>query len=132
MPRMPTSVLLIEDDATIRVPLAELLMREGYEAFGVANGREALDWLQQHDRPSLILLDLMMPVMSGVQFLAARRNTPLAEIPVVVLTAWISRCQDNVRRDVDGVLAKPIDTDKLVAIVARYCSAAPNQSNEIR
>ncbi len=125
---MPRSVLLVEDDDAIRESLSEFLTREGYQTFTARNGRDALTWLAANDRPGVILLDLMMPVTNGMQFLTVRgRDTALRDIPVVVMTAWVNRWKDAVRDDVDGVLAKPIDSEKLLAIVSRYCELAGAQ-----
>ena len=118
---LPLSVLLVEDDEGIRTPLAQFLEGEGYRVALAENGREALDWLKEHDAPGLILLDLMMPVMSGGEFLNARRSSvAFREIPVVLLTAWLHRWPESAYTT-DGTLPKPIDTDKLLAIVSRYC-----------
>jgi CheY-like chemotaxis protein len=91
----------------------------------VRDGQEALDQLlSRAERPAVIFLDLMMPRMSGVQFLTARRRDPsLRDIPVIVLTAWTNRMVTEYAPDVDGVLSKPFDSDKLLAIVSRYCDA---------
>ena len=63
----------------------------------------------------------MMPVMGGAEFLAARRRSlTFREIPVVLLTAWLHRWP-QLSDSTDGALAKPIDTEKLLVIVSRYC-----------
>jgi CheY-like chemotaxis protein len=115
-------VLIVEDDEPIRQPLAELIRGEGYGVATAPNGKAALEWLRSNSAPGLILLDLLMPVMSGMQFLITRRSdASLKSIPVVVMTAWTSRWKDGAPNDADGVLSKPINTDQLLAIVARYC-----------
>ena len=63
-----SGILIVDDDPDIRDSLKEVLEDEGYEVNGVANGREALDYLRKSPRPCVILLDLMMPVMDGWQF----------------------------------------------------------------
>ena len=100
--------------------MAQLLSLEGYEASAVANGREALDYLQRAERPGLILLDLMMPVMDGWEFRREMRRDPaLADLPVIVLSAL------DPSRDGDaGVVAflkKPLDFDRLLELVRRFC-----------
>ena len=115
-------MLIVEDDDPIRQPLAELLKAEGYDVATAVNGKAALEWLESNPAPGLILLDLLMPLMSGMQFLTARRrHDRLRAIPVVVMTAWLNRWKDTTTGDVDGALSKPIDTDQLLSIVARYC-----------
>ena len=81
-------VLIVEDDSDLRDMMAELLGLEGFTAVTTANGREALASLQTTGHPGVILLDLMMPVMDGYEFLHTQRQDPrFAAIPVVVLSA---------------------------------------------
>ena len=82
-----THVLIVEDDATIRDGLAELLELEGFRVSRAANGRESLSQLNVGLRPDVIVLDLVMPVMDGLRFLKAMRDSPHAGIPVLVMTA---------------------------------------------
>jgi CheY-like chemotaxis protein len=99
-------ILIVEDDADLREMMAQLLTLEGFRAETVANGREALDYLQKGDYPDLILLDLMMPVMDGWEFRRRQRAHPeYAQVPVVVLSAL-----DQAR-----------DFDLLLDLVRRHC-----------
>jgi CheY-like chemotaxis protein len=111
------SVLIVEDDADIADTLAAILEQRGYRAETAADGAEALARLRHGPVPSLILLDLMMPVMDGIQFrraqLAARE---LASIPVVVLTADAGQ---RPPLGVAGWLLKPVDLDRLLDTVRR-------------
>jgi CheY-like chemotaxis protein len=66
-------VLIVEDDEDIRTTTADILLEEGYSVRLAANGKEALGWLRAGLRPCVILLDLMMPVMSGYEFLKTLR-----------------------------------------------------------
>jgi CheY-like chemotaxis protein len=82
------SVLIIDDDADPREMMRRLLERSGLKVDEAGNGAEGLSWLETHPRPSLILLDLMMPVMDGFEFLDRMlQNEALKDIPVVVVTA---------------------------------------------
>jgi CheY-like chemotaxis protein len=114
-------VLIVEDDADLREMMAQLLTLEGYTAAAVANGREALDYLHDgHDKPNLILLDLMMPVMDGWEFRLAMQADPgLADLPVIVLSAL----DPSSGRGVDSVayLKKPLDFDRLLTLVRKHC-----------
>ena len=79
-----SGILVVDDDPDIRDSLREVLEDEGYGTSCVANGREALDFLRSGKRPCVILLDLMMPVMDGWQFLEEQKRDPaLAAIPVL-------------------------------------------------
>ncbi len=81
-------VLVVEDDPAVQILTRRTIERVGLEAVITGNGQEALDWLQNHELPALILLDLLMPVMDGFEFLRCLRDRPdWGRIPVVVLTA---------------------------------------------
>ncbi|GAB4199694.1 MAG: hypothetical protein OHK0022_20140 [Roseiflexaceae bacterium] len=116
------SILVVEDDEFIRLMLAEALTDEGYRVLIAENGRVALDLLHQHGQPpALILLDLMMPVMSGWEFCAELDRDPaLAGIPVVVLSAMPQPAVQASGLRVEAVVAKPIDLDQLLALAARF------------
>jgi CheY-like chemotaxis protein len=118
-----TPVLIVEDDADLREMMAQLLSLEGYRTQTVANGVEALDVLQRGDRPDLILLDLMMPVMDGWEFRRRQIQDPrIADVPVVVLSALDpSRAVDLAGA---AFLKKPLDFDRLLDLVRRFCLRA--------
>jgi CheY-like chemotaxis protein len=86
---MAETVMVVEDDALIREMVIQVLAGEGFRAVAASNGAEALQVLrEEYVHPSLILLDLMMPVMDGWQFRAEQLKDPaLAAIPVVVMSA---------------------------------------------
>ena len=112
-------VLVVDDDQDFREGIQNLLMGEGSEVFTASNGQDALDVLSAAPAPGLILLDLMMPVMSGHQFLRAiETHQAYSSIPVVVLTA-----APVTLKGVAGFLKKPPDLDELISIVQHYCSA---------
>jgi CheY-like chemotaxis protein len=119
-----TRILLAEDNADIRETLAEVLALEGFDVETAANGKEALERLQGDISPVLILLDLMMPVMSGWEFLDAQKVNPdLEKHPVVVLSAVPATQSLDDLSPLDAVdsLAKPIDITRLLQTVERYC-----------
>ena len=81
-------VLIVDDQPEVRDIVRTTITGVGLKAAEAANGQAALDWLAQHPRPALILLDLMMPVMDGFEFLdRCQAEGILADVPVVVLTA---------------------------------------------
>jgi CheY-like chemotaxis protein len=115
-------VLIVEDDADLREMMAQLLTLEGFQTETVANGRDALDYLQRGGRAELILLDLMMPVMDGWEFRRRQRKDPaLADVPVIVLTA-LDQAQARAE-DLNGVgfMKKPLDFDRLLQLVRDHC-----------
>ena len=110
--------MLVDDDADIRAAFADVLSAEGYAIASAEHGRDALDQLSSSPLPDLILLDLMMPVMNGKDFLAAIATEPtLAEIPLVVCTAFAGLGKELNR----AVLRKPIDLDELLETVRATC-----------
>jgi CheY-like chemotaxis protein len=116
-------VLIVEDDDDLREMMAQLLSLEGFRAETAANGREALDYLSKGDFPEVILLDLMMPVMDGWEFRRQQQDDPaLAAVPVVVLSAL----DTTPGGDLHGAafLKKPLDFDRLLQLVRRYCREA--------
>ena len=108
-------ILIVDDDLDIREMLAEALQDQGFGVVTAANGLEAAKLIRSMaSPPSLILLDLMMPVMDGYAFLRERSgDSLLASIPVAIITA-------SHRVDLDQVgigpriIQKPIDLERLV------------------
>jgi CheY-like chemotaxis protein len=120
-PRHSAHILLVEDDDDIRDLLSQVLAEEGYTVVGAANGLEALTYLRSDgQRPDLILLDLMMPVMDGWQFRAAQREDPqLAAIPVVLLTAVTeARSTAPTLRGL-ACVEKPVHLPRLLEVLER-------------
>ena len=111
-------VLIVDDDRDVRDAMAELLSDEGYECLQARNGLEALAILKV-ERPGLLLVDLIMPIMNGVDLLARLHQDPaLCEIPVIAMTAANDRM---VGVKLDGpVLHKPIDLTLLSQMLAQY------------
>jgi CheY-like chemotaxis protein len=112
------SILLVEDDFDLRDALIPVLEYEGHRVVGAANGREALDRLRAGAKPSLILLDLMMPGMSGTEFRAEQLRDPaLASIPVVVVSADPAAPTKAKVMGAVGCIQKPLDIDAFLAQV---------------
>jgi CheY-like chemotaxis protein len=116
------TILVVEDDEDAREAMVALLQMKGYRAVSAANGRAALDYLDQGPAPDLIILDLWMPVMDGWQFRSEQtRNPRLAHIPVIVVTAL----SDRADVDANEVIIKPVDVDRLLSKVDQYCRREP-------
>ena len=117
----PAPILVVEDDREQRETLCAMLDLGGFGHAGAVNGREALDYLNEHRAPCLILLDVEMPVMNGFDFRAIQlANERLAGIPVVVVTAN-DRGQDARFPGVAGFLYKPLEFEKLTGLLDRVC-----------
>jgi CheY-like chemotaxis protein len=119
----PARILLVEDDPALRTALAEVLRDYGYDVSCAADGRDALAQLDTLQAPSVILLDLAMPVMDGWTFRAAQRSDPrFAAIPTVVLSASLSADPRSLATlEPDAALMKPFEIERLIETVQRLC-----------
>jgi two-component system chemotaxis response regulator CheY len=111
-------VLVVDDDESILETVSSILRMEGYQIRSAAGGAEALA-IARSWQPTLVMLDMRMPVMDGWAVARALRDAG-STVPVVVMTA-----ADNAGRWADeigaaGYLAKPFDLDELIACVERY------------
>ncbi|MBC7690672.1 MAG: response regulator [Methylotenera sp.] len=116
-------VIVVEDDRDIRESVQTVLEMEGYCVRCFCNGKEALDGLRGDLEPSLILLDLMMPVMDGWSFLQAKgklKTCPFTSSPVVVVSAVADRAREF--QGVSEFIRKPLDIDLLLRTVEKHCS----------
>lgn len=117
-------ILIVDDDPDIRDALGECLRYEGYSVHAAADGRDALDRLEFGLKPDLILLDLMMPVLNGFDVLAALKKRPdWSAIPVVVVSANRGYQAGDLAGAVD-VLRKPVNMERLLAVVEQSASPA--------
>jgi CheY-like chemotaxis protein len=111
-------ILIIEDDHDIRMNLQELLETEGYPVILASDGREGLEKIKNASvPPSLILLDLMMPVMDGKTFLRnVKTDSEASQIPVVVISA----SREEFKEQVSDFLRKPLDLEDVLRIASKY------------
>lgn len=116
------NLLIVEDDADIRETLEEALKAEGFRVSTAANGKEALELLTRTPdswKPCFILLDLMMPVMNGWEFLLIQQNDPkLRDIPIMVCSAVAERSK---LPHIVSYIQKPIDLDLLISHIRKHC-----------
>ena len=115
MPEAP--ILVVDDDPTILATVSEVLDMEGFAVVTAANGAEALAAVDQR-QPSLVLLDMRMPVLDGWGFMRAVRERGLT-LTVVVMTAAADARRWGREIGAQAVLAKPFDIDELVRAVQR-------------
>ncbi|MFA5291571.1 MAG: response regulator [Phycisphaerae bacterium] len=118
----PTHILVIDDDATIRLLLQNALVKKGFKVFSAANGRDGID-LAKSEEIDIVLLDWMMPEMDGMEVLVElKRNTETMHIPVLMLT-----CKDD-SKDIDlaisrgaiDYIVKPFNTYEVPDIVQKH------------
>lgn len=114
-------VLVVDDDPSIRRMIVAALKRDGYTFCEAPNGKEALE-LMRHEHPNVVVLDLMMPVLSGWDVLQARELEPeLKQIPVIVISAnRAPEVATAVDKGICAFLPKPFDIGALGALV-RSC-----------
>lgn len=118
-------ILIVDDDAAIREAMVDFLELEGFSLRVAKNGREALDLLRDGLRPRLILLDLMMPVMTGWDFARELVADPaLPRLPICVMTA--ARTSKPVAGEVVAVIPKPLPLERLLEVIRRY-AASPSR-----
>ncbi|MFT3771332.1 MAG: response regulator [Minicystis sp.] len=110
--------MVVEDDEDIRRSLTELLEDEGYSVLVAQDGARALEVLEKGARPCLMLVDLLMPVMDGVELIQRLRGSQeLAKIPVVVVSAASAIAPPEGMR----ILRKPVGCEDVLREVERYC-----------
>ena len=118
------TLLIVDDERDIRESLQEYFEDEGLAVRVAANGRDALDVLAEDPLPCLVILDLIMPIMSGNELYQAMQNDPrLVKVPVIISTSDPSRAPSGVL-----IMKKPIDLDLLLATVRQYCSEVKSKS----
>jgi two-component system response regulator CpxR len=118
-------VLVVDDDPSIRRMIVASLKRDGYTFCEAPNGKEALE-LMRREHPNVVVLDLMMPILSGWDVLQARELEPeLKQIPVIVISAnRAPEVATAVDKGICAFLPKPFDIGALSALV-RSCLPAP-------
>lgn len=117
MDKSTLTILLIEDELELRENLRDVLADDGYQVVVAAHGREAMLILEQM-RPSLIIMDLILPLVSGNEIYdLLQQRPPLKSIPVLVTTSDPSRAPPGV-----PTLPKPVDLDELLRMVELACS----------
>lgn len=118
------SILIVEDEPTIRENLKMLLELEGFSVYTANNGEEGLKVLRSMPRPCLILLDLLMPVMNGMEFMEAKSHEDaIAAIPVCIVSGVAEKPDMS---NASAFVKKPIEFDGLLKFVRHYCGT-PNK-----
>jgi CheY-like chemotaxis protein len=117
-----STVLIVDDDLTNRTMFGLMLEHEGYQVLLAGDAPSALALLEGGARPGLILLDLMMPGMTGWDFRQIQLQNPnLAHIPVVVLSAMNDLVGRSDGLEAAEVIQKPVTISTLLDVVGRHC-----------
>jgi two-component system, chemotaxis family, chemotaxis protein CheY len=114
-------ILVVEDEDDARQILTQILELEGFRVVACSNGADALDYLLRAERPCLIVLDLLMPVMDGRQFGRAlsQQALELRSIPIIVVSALDAPAAAGI--GAIRTLKKPLDVDVLLSAVRELC-----------
>lgn len=124
------SILIVEDEQIIRENLKALLELEGYPVFTANNGEEGLRILRTMPHPCLVLLDLLMPVMNGMEFLEGKSHEDaIAPIPVCVVSGVAEKPDMS---NVAAYVKKPIEFECLLRFVRKFCSPPAESRQERR
>ena len=118
-----STVLVVDDDRSMCDIISAILNGQGCETAVAGNGREALAYLRSSSRqPRLILLDLMMPDMTGWEFRKIQQGDPaLADIPVAIITGMPDMEEKAAAIGAVDVLYKPSRVETLASLVSRFC-----------
>lgn len=115
-------VLVVEDEAYLCELIGDVIESEGHTVRKASNGLEALERMRER-MPQLVLLDLMMPVMDGWEFMDALRAEPgWNGVPIVIITAIYDVKRTQEETGALAVITKPFDIDQIVEIVRLYAS----------
>src|SRR4051812_32524345 len=110
-------ILVVEDSTEVSEAIVTLLEQQGYRVDAAANGEEAIQLLQKH-KPRLVFIDLIMPVLSGLDLIdAMRTDQSLAQIPIVAMTA------SNLMPQGVPTLRKPFGVNGLIGAAKHYCES---------
>ena len=119
---MSKTILLVEDNDDTREMLGFYLETQGFLIVEAADGFDSIEYLYHHEPPDLILMDMSMPGLTGIETIGHIKKIPgVTEIPVICITAYGDLYKENaIEAGCKDVLAKPVDFDKLTKLVEFY------------
>jgi CheY-like chemotaxis protein len=129
---MAARILVVDDDPSIVKLLTLNLEIEGYEVVSAANGREALEAVAEHD-PDLVVCDVMMPVMNGLEVVSRlKRDDETKDLPVVMLSAKAQELDvaHGKATGADEYVTKPFDPEDLLTVVAKLLKSSTKKSKK--
>jgi len=121
MPNSSPTILLVEDDTATRLYMETWLELEGYRVRAARNGREALDMMRE-ERPTVMVVDLMMPVMDGAELRKRQQESPeFSCVPFILVSGTGDAPRIAQDLGIDDVVSKPCDEERLLDLVASHC-----------
>ncbi len=124
-------ILIVEDDPKNLTLFRDLLQRFGYTTIEATNGREGIK-LARANKPDLILMDIQLPVMDGIEATKILKSDPeTKDIPILALTSYAMKGDREkiLQAGCDAYLAKPVDVKEFLAAVAKYFPARAKQKS---
>jgi CheY-like chemotaxis protein len=127
------AILIIEDNKDIRVPISIMLGKEGFDVFEAEDCKTAFDYLAEK-QPDVILTDLLMPEMTGLEFIRQiRRTSGLIDVPIIAMSAYdTSYLAAAVLAGANAALHKPEDMDRLVETVKEVLRYADHTQERLQ
>ena len=126
-------IFIVEYDAAIRQAFVEILEQEGYGVESFSDGQQAIDRLYATPEPCLILLDMLMPVMNGEEFMEHFHKLPATILPIpVFLVSATSNASQSGRIGCKGFMKKPVDLEALLLIVGKFCEKQTTAREEAK
>lgn len=119
---MPKKILIVDDEKDVLTVLAKRLLDAGYCVIKTEHGKDAVD-IAKNQRPNLIILDIIMPEMDGVEIASALKNYPeTKDVPIIFLTCLLTKQEEKSRRAIAGkyFIAKPYNLNVLLDIVRKH------------
>jgi two-component system, chemotaxis family, chemotaxis protein CheY len=119
---MSRTVLIVDDSATIRTLVSQTMVEQGFVVVEAADGQQALDALNRMGRVDLVVTDLNMPVLNGIDFVQRMRKLPAFKFTPVLLLTTETRTEQKDKAKAAGAtgwLTKPFDPGKLRAVVQK-------------
>jgi CheY-like chemotaxis protein len=111
---LPNRILIVEDHLDTQQGMTQLLQLHGYHVLTADNGQQGLMKASAH-LPDLIITDVMMPVMDGIEMVKQLRSSvAFRTTPIIVVSAYITKAAEAVRAGANDVLPKPLDTELLI------------------
>jgi len=126
---MKKKILIVEDNADL-LKVLQLLLKDSYESIAVMKGRQAVD-IAVAERPDLILLDLVLPDMNGLEIARLMRQHPETQsMPILAMTAKVSRIdeEDCILSGCDDFIAKPFTFEQLLPRIEKLLNQSNHQS----
>lgn len=128
-PNLKQQVLIVEDEPKLAQILSDYLLQSGFETHVITNGLEVIDWVKEH-KPDIILLDIMLPGMNGIEICKALRV--FSNVPIIMVTARVEEVDRLLGLELgcDDYICKPFSPREVVArvkaILRRFQPAQPD------